>query len=51
MNFNNKLISVIMPGVTIGENSIIAANAVVTKSVPKNTVFAGIPAKFIKQLV
>ena len=42
---------VIMPGVTIGENSIIGANAVVTKSVPKNTVFAGIPAKLIKQLV
>ncbi|MBY0487468.1 MAG: acyltransferase [Flavobacteriaceae bacterium] len=42
---------VIMPGVTIGENSIIGANSVVTKSVPKNSVFAGIPAKFIKQLV
>jgi acetyltransferase-like isoleucine patch superfamily enzyme len=42
---------VIMPGVTIGENSIIGANSVVTKSVPKNTVYAGIPAKLIKQLV
>lgn len=42
---------VIMPGVTIGENSIIGANAVVTKSVSKNSVFAGIPAKLIKQLI
>ncbi|HNP32720.1 MAG TPA: DapH/DapD/GlmU-related protein [Flavobacterium sp.] len=41
---------VIMPGVTIGENCIIAANAVVTKDVPNNAVAAGIPAKVIKGL-
>jgi acetyltransferase-like isoleucine patch superfamily enzyme len=38
----------IMPNVTIGENSIIATNAVVTKDVPPNSVVAGIPAKVIK---
>lgn len=38
----------IMPGVTIGENSIIGANAVVTKDVPANCVFGGNPAKLIK---
>jgi acetyltransferase-like isoleucine patch superfamily enzyme len=38
----------IMPGVTIGENSIVAANAVVTKDVPANTVVGGIPAKVIR---
>lgn len=40
----------ILPGVTIGENSIIAAGAVVTKDVPKNVVAAGVPAKIIKEL-
>jgi acetyltransferase-like isoleucine patch superfamily enzyme len=40
----------IMPGVTIGKNVIIGANSVVTKSVPANTIVAGVPAKLIKQL-
>ena len=37
--------STIMPNVTIGENSIIAAYSFVTKNIPKNQVWAGIPAK------
>ncbi len=40
----------IMPNVTIGENSIIAANAVVTKDIPPNCVAAGVPAKIIKKI-
>ncbi|MFC4218787.1 sugar O-acetyltransferase [Flagellimonas marina] len=40
----------ILPGVTIGENSVVAAGAVVTKNVPDNTVVAGVPAKVVKQL-
>lgn len=40
----------VMPGVTIGENSVIAANAVVTKDVPPNTIAGGIPAKIIKEI-
>lgn len=40
----------IMPGVTIGENSIVAANAVVTKDVPPNTIVGGIPAKVLKTI-
>lgn len=40
----------IMPGVTIGENCIIATNAVVTKDIPANSVAAGIPAQVIKQI-
>ena len=39
----------IMPGVVIGENSIIGANSVVTHDIPANCVAAGIPAKPIKQ--
>lgn len=35
-------------GVTIGENSIIAANSVVTKDVPKNSIAAGNPARIVK---
>lgn len=40
----------VLKGVTIGENSIVAANAVVTKDVPDNVVVAGNPAKVVKQL-
>ena len=36
-----------MPGVTIGEGSLVAAGAIVTKSVPKHTVVAGNPAHAI----
>lgn len=38
-------------GCTIGNNSIVAGNSVVTKSIPSNVVAAGIPAKVIKQNV
>jgi acetyltransferase-like isoleucine patch superfamily enzyme len=38
----------ILPGVTIGENSVVAAGAVVTSDVPPNTVVGGVPAKIIK---
>ncbi|WP_421879112.1 DapH/DapD/GlmU-related protein [Marinoscillum sp.] len=41
----------ILPGVTIGENSVIAAGAVVTKDVPDNVLVGGVPAKLIKSLV
>ena len=37
--------AVILPGVTIGKNAIIAANAVVTKDVPAHYVARGVPAK------
>jgi acetyltransferase-like isoleucine patch superfamily enzyme len=40
----------ILPGVTIGENSVVAAGAIVTKNVPDNTVVAGVPAKIVKDL-
>lgn len=42
--------STIMPNVTIGENSIIAAYSFVTKNVPDNEMWSGIPAKFQKNL-
>lgn len=40
----------ILQGVTIGDNSIVAAGAVVTSDVPDNVVVAGIPAKIIKRI-
>jgi len=40
----------ILPGVTVGENSVVAAGALVTKDVPDNTVVGGVPAKIIRKL-
>lgn len=40
----------ILPGVTIGNNVVVAAGAVVTKDVPDNCVVAGVPAKILKTL-
>ena len=40
--------SIILPGVTIGPDSIIGAGSVVKKDVEANTIVAGNPAKFIK---
>lgn len=40
----------ILPGVTIGENSVVAAGAVVSKDVPANTIVGGVPAKIIKSI-
>ncbi|WP_039044569.1 DapH/DapD/GlmU-related protein [Sporosarcina sp. ZBG7A] len=42
--------STILPGVTVGENSIVAAGSVVTRDVAPNTIVGGNPAKFISNL-
>ena len=41
---------VILPGINIGNNVIIAAGSVVTKDIPDNTLVAGIPAKKLREL-
>ena len=41
---------IIAPGVTIGDESVIATGSVVTKDVPSRTMVAGVPAKVIKNL-
>jgi acetyltransferase-like isoleucine patch superfamily enzyme len=42
--------STVLCGVTIGENAIVGAGAVVTKNVPANTIVAGVPAKIIRKV-
>ena len=43
-------VATILPGVTVGENAVVAAGAVVSKDVPANTIVGGIPAKIIKSI-
>jgi acetyltransferase-like isoleucine patch superfamily enzyme len=42
--------STILCGLTVGENAIVGAGAVVTKDVPANTIAAGVPAKVIRKI-
>lgn len=42
--------AIILPGITIGENAVVGAGAVVNKDVPDNTVVAGVPAKVIREV-
>jgi len=42
--------AVVLPGVTIGAHSVVAAGAVVTKDVPPHSLVAGVPAKIIKKI-
>ena len=42
--------SIIMPGVTIGNNVIVGCGAVVTKDIPDNQIWGGVPAKYIKDI-
>jgi acetyltransferase-like isoleucine patch superfamily enzyme len=42
--------STILPGITIGENAVVAAGSVVTRDVPSNTIVAGVPAKHVKDI-
>lgn len=41
--------SVVMPGVTIGENTIVGAHSLVTKDLPANVIAFGVPAKVVKK--
>ncbi|OMJ21896.1 putative acetyltransferase [Smittium culicis] len=42
--------SIVLPGISIGNNSVIAAGSFFTKDVPENVVVAGNPAKFMKKI-
>lgn len=38
----------ITPGITIGANAVVGANSVITKNIPPNEIWGGVPAKYIK---
>ena len=40
----------LLPGVTVGENSVVGAGSIVTKDIPARTIAAGVPARIIKTL-
>ncbi|WP_156252036.1 acyltransferase [Pseudactinotalea terrae] len=42
--------TILLPGVTVGDNVILAAGAVVTKHIPSNTVAAGVPARAVQSI-
>ena len=42
--------AIILPGVTIGKNSVIGAGSIVTHSIPDNCVAIGNPCRVIKQI-
>lgn len=42
--------AVIMPGITVGENSVVGANSFVNKDIPANEVWVGSPIKFLRNL-
>lgn len=42
--------SIILPGVTVGQKAFIAAGSVVTENIPRESVYAGVPAKLIRKL-
>jgi galactoside O-acetyltransferase len=42
--------AIILPGVTIGDNSIVGAGSVVTKDVPANVIVVGNPARVLRQI-
>jgi len=42
--------SVVMPGITIGENSVVGAFSFVNKNIPNNVIAIGVPVKIIKQI-
>ena len=41
--------SVVMPGVTVGENSLVGAFSFVNKDIPDNAIAVGVPAKVVKK--
>lgn len=43
--------AVVYPGVTIGDNVVVAAGAVVVKDIPNNVVVGGNPAKILKEII
>ena len=42
--------STILPGITIGKNSVVGAHSLVNKDIPENVVAMGTPAKVVRQL-
>ncbi len=40
----------LLPGTTVGQNSVVAAGSVVTKCIPSQELWAGIPARFVRKL-
>lgn len=42
--------TIVLPGVTVGDNVVVGAGSIITKDLASNAVYAGVPAKFVKSL-
>jgi maltose O-acetyltransferase len=42
--------TIILGGITVGDNVVIGAGSLVNKNIPPNTIYGGVPAKFIRRL-
>ncbi len=50
MDIIERMRAIILPGITVGEHSIVGAGSVVTKDVPDKTIVAGNPARIIRNI-
>lgn len=44
------LVIIVLGGVTIGDNTVIAAGSVVTKDIPSNVIAAGVPCRVLRKI-
>lgn len=47
---DRQLLAIVLGGVTIGDNTVIGAGSVVTKSIPSNVIAVGVPCRVVREI-